>query len=346
MAEPFAETLLRWYETEGRQLPWRQTRDPYAIWVSEIILQQTRVAQGMDYYLRFMKRFPTVELLAAADEDEVLRLWQGLGYYSRARNMRRAAQQIVAMGGFPRDYQQIRSLCGIGDYTASAIASFAFDAPLAVVDGNVYRVLSRYFAIETPIDTTAGQREYKTLAQKLLPLSHPATYNQAIMDFGALQCTPQNPVCETCPLNTSCLALAQRKVSQLPRKAHSTKVRHRYFTYLFLFSPRRRVLLQRRPAGDIWQGLYQLPLIETETALSEDEVRRSVPALECRPVVSGLVHQLTHQRLHADCYLLRVASEDDVTIEGKWVELSSLDHYAMPRLLTTIMERAVTLCLP
>ena len=342
MAEPFAETLLEWYDRHGRQLPWRQTRDPYRIWVSEIILQQTRVAQGMDYYRRFVERFPTVEHLARASEDDVLRQWQGLGYYSRARNMHEAARSIVDIGGFPRDYATIRSLRGIGEYTAAAIASLAFDEPYAVVDGNVYRVLSRYFAIDTPIDTTAGQRQFRQLAQSMLDVLHPARYNQAIMDFGAIQCTPLNPDCTACPLADSCLSLAGGRVSLLPRKERSTKVRDRFFTYLFIRDVNRHeVLIQRRPAGDIWQGLYQLPLLETDAPLTEDAVAQRVGLPPVRQTVRGMLHQLSHQRLHADCYLFEVQQACDVNIEGKWVPASSLGDYAMPRLLTLILEKTL-----
>ena len=200
----FQLAILRWYEENGRSLPWRETRDPYAIWLSEVILQQTRIAQGTDYWHRFMRRWPTVELLAAATEDEVLKEWQGLGYYSRARNLHAAARQIVANGGFPRTYEGIRALKGVGDYTASAIASIAFGLSHAAVDGNVYRVLSRYFGISTPINSTGGKKEFQQLDDELLPHDKAGTWNQAMMDFGALQCTPQSPRCLLCPLQESC----------------------------------------------------------------------------------------------------------------------------------------------
>lgn len=338
MSEPFSQILLRWYAAEGRQLPWRSTRDPYLIWVSEIVLQQTRVSQGLDYYRRFVDRFPSVEHLARASEDEVLRMWQGLGYYSRARNMHAAAQRICEMGAFPGDYETIRSLPGIGDYTAAAIASFAFDAPYAVVDGNVYRVLSRYFAIETPMDSTVGRREYKALASEMLDKDNSAQYNQAIMDFGAIVCTPQHPSCSSCPLADSCLALAKGAVLSYPRKERAVRVRDRFFTYL-LFSLEGRILLQRRPPGDIWQGLYQLPLIETDTPLSEDALAIRVGRPASRLIVTGKIHQLSHQRLHADCYEFDVLSAEEVKFEGIWVEESRLEDYAMPRLLLDILER-------
>ena len=206
MTHPFSRALLDWYAEHGRELPWRETADPYRIWISEIILQQTRVAQGYDYYLRFVERFPTVETLAAATEDEVLHRWEGLGYYSRARNLHAAAQQIVALGAFPRDYAGVRALKGVGDYTAAAICSFSYGLPTAVVDGNVYRVLARYFAIDTPIDVAAGKKEFAQLAASLLVPERAADYNQAIMDFGSVPCTPRAPRCLVCPLVESCAA--------------------------------------------------------------------------------------------------------------------------------------------
>lgn len=214
----FAHTILTWYDSHRRELPWRNISDAYRIWVSEIILQQTRVAQGYDYYLRFIDAFPTVEALAEAPEDQVLLLWQGLGYYSRARNLHAAARQIVEQGGFPTDYPGVRALKGVGDYTAAAICSFAYDLPCAVVDGNVYRVLSRYFGIDTPIDTGKGKKYFAALAAELLPSQQTADYNQGLMDFGALQCVPSSPRCENCPLADSCVALASGQVDQLPIK--------------------------------------------------------------------------------------------------------------------------------
>ena len=220
----FAPTLLSWFRDNGRDLPWRQTRDPYAIWLSEIILQQTRIEQGLPYWQRFIERWPTVEALAAATEDEVLREWQGLGYYSRARNLHTAARQIVALGVFPTTIEGIKSLKGVGDYTAAAIGSIAFDLPVAVVDGNVYRVLSRHFGISTPINSTEGKREFAALAQSLLPAQQASSFNQAMMDFGALQCTPSKPLCLQCPLQDSCVAFLEGCVAELPVKLKTLKV--------------------------------------------------------------------------------------------------------------------------
>lgn len=339
MNEIFTQGIEKWYHQNGRHLPWRETREPYCIWISEIILQQTRVAQGMDYYHRFLERFPKVEDLAAASEDEVMKVWQGLGYYSRARNLHAAAQQIVEMGHFPDTYEEIRRLRGVGDYTAAAIASISFGLPRAVLDGNVYRVLSRYLGLDTPIDTSSGQKMFRALADEMLDAAHPALYNQAIMDFGALQCTPQNPLCMYCPLQESCVALAEGKVNMLPIKSHKTKVRDRYFSYLYIETKDGEVLIQRRGAGDIWQGLYQLPLIEsTEGPVPCDEMAKKYPG--CTLAVQGMTHQLSHQLLHAECYHFIVSDRtQDILPEGQWVKRDELENFAMPRLLLRIIEK-------
>ena len=270
-----ADILLDWYAREGRDLPWRRTRDPYRIWLSEVILQQTRVAQGMEYYFRFTERFPDAASLAAAPEDEVLKLWQGLGYYSRARNLHAAARQVVERfgGRFPVALDEVRSLRGVGDYTAAAFCSAAYDAPCAVVDGNVYRVLARLFDLDAPIDSTAGKRAFAELAQSQLDTARPGRYNQAIMDFGALQCTPSSPRCETCPLSGRCLALAAGTIATRPVKQGKTKVRDRWFNYLHLSSGD-HTLLRRREGRDIWQGLYEFPLIETDGPVELPELVR------------------------------------------------------------------------
>ena len=225
----FAQVLLDWYSRHGRDLPWRQTRDPYAIWLSEIILQQTRISQGTAYWERFMSEYPTVEALASASEDEVLKLWQGLGYYSRARNLHHAAKQLVHLGYFPKSLDEIRKLKGVGEYTAAAIAAFAFDNPVAAVDGNFYRVLARVFGIDTPINSTAGKKLFKALAEQVV--THPEV-NAAIMDFGAMQCTPQNPDCVTCPIVDQCDAVRQGRVDELPVKLKTVKVKTRRMTYV------------------------------------------------------------------------------------------------------------------
>jgi A/G-specific adenine glycosylase len=257
MRDPvFAETLLRWYGENGRDLPWRRTRDPYAIWLSEIILQQTRIAQGMAYWERFMARFPSVDDLAAASEDEVLRLWEGLGYYSRARNLHAAAKQIVSLGGFPTTLEGIRALKGVGDYTAAAIGSIAFDLPAAVVDGNVYRALARYYGIATPVGTTQAKKEFTALAQALLPEDRAAAFNQAMMDFGAIQCTPAAPDCSVCPLAPHCDALRTGRIGLLPVKKAPTPVKTRLLDYIYIRC-NGFTAIRRRGPGDIWQGLWE-----------------------------------------------------------------------------------------
>lgn len=336
-----ADILLDWYAREGRDLPWRRTRDPYRIWLSEVILQQTRVAQGTEYYLRFTERFPDVASLAAAPEDEVLKLWQGLGYYSRARNLHAAARQVVERfgGRFPVALEEVRSLRGVGDYTAAAICSAAYDAPCAVVDGNVYRVLARLFDLDAPIDSTAGKRAFAELAQSQLDTAHPGRYNQAIMDFGALRCIPSSPRCEACPLAGRCLALAAGTVAARPVKQSKTKVRDRWFNYLHISSGD-RTLLRRREGRDIWQGLYEFPLIETEGPAE-------LPELVCLPQFRELLgdvpwhlvcsiplpkHQLSHQTLHAVVHRIETLSLTPAAA-AMAVPTAALGDYAVPRLI-------------
>lgn len=337
----FTPRIEAWYEQNGRKLPWRDTHDPYRIWISEIILQQTRVAQGYDYYVRFLERFPNVESLAQAHEDEVLCQWQGLGYYSRARNLHAAAQQIASGGGFPQTFDEIKCLRGVGDYTAAAIASFAYDEPCAVVDGNVYRVLSRYLGVDTPIDTARGQKEFRALAKEMLDERKPALYNQAIMDFGALVCTPKSPACDSCPLVDTCSAFALGTQEALPVKSHKTQVRNRYFTYLYVTDSKGRLLLHRRGDGDIWQGLYELPLMETlDTLPSADEMEQIYPGCICK--VRSLVHLLSHQRLHAQCYSLPCGEipHEPFSIDESclWIYPAELENFALPKLLLNILS--------
>ena len=321
----FTETILHWYADNGRDLPWRRTRDPYAVWLSEIILQQTRVTQGWAYWERFMDRFPTVDDLAAAPEDEVMRLWQGLGYYSRARNLHTAAKQIVAMGGFPDTLEGIRSLKGVGDYTAAAIGSIAFGLPAAVVDGNVYRVLARYFGIATPVGTTEAKKEFTALANRLLPTDAPAAFNQGMMDFGATCCTPVNPACLTCPLQPSCQAFRDGRIDLLPVKKEAAKPVERHLTYVFVRVDG-FVAIHRRGSGDIWQGLWE-PWLTDE-----------VPA-DARLLVEGFKHQLTHRTLFADFYLWEPSTRPALPEGYRWIEEAELDRYAKPRLFELMLER-------
>ena len=318
----FSQTILAWYAENGRDLPWRRTRDPYAVWLSEIILQQTRIAQGTAYWERFMHRFPTVQDLADATEDEVLRLWEGLGYYSRARNLYAAAKQIVEMGAFPDTLEGIRSLKGVGDYTAAAIGSICFDLPAAVVDGNVYRVLARHFGIATPVGTTEAKKEFTALAQRLLPEDQAGTFNQGMMDFGALQCTPQNPACLTCPLQPTCNAFRTGRVELLPVKKPATAVQERHFNYIYV-RYQGQTAIRRRGAGDIWQGLYE-PLVMPE----------SIGQL----IKSGVRHQLTHRLLIADFYLWEPKERPELPEGYFWVKETELDNYAKPRLFVLMIE--------
>ena len=318
----FSQTILAWYAENGRDLPWRRTRDPYAVWLSEIILQQTRIAQGTAYWERFMHRFPTVQDLADATEDEVLRLWEGLGYYSRARNLHAAAKQIVEMGAFPDTLEGIRSLKGVGDYTAAAIGSICFDLPAAVVDGNVYRVLARHFGIATPVGTTEAKKEFTALAQRLLPENQAGAFNQGMMDFGALQCTPQNPACLTCPLQPTCNAFRTGRVELLPVKKPATAVQERHFNYIYV-RYQGQTAIRRRGAGDIWQGLYE-PLVMTEPI--------------GKIIKSGVRHQLTHRLLMADFYLWEPQERPELPEGYFWVKETELDNYAKPRLFVLMTE--------
>ena len=326
----FTTTILQWFQANGRTLPWRETRDPYAIWLSEIILQQTRIEQGRPYWQRFMQRWPTVEALANATEDEVLREWQGLGYYSRARNLHTAAKQIVARGGFPTTLEGIKALKGIGDYTAAAIGSIAFDLPAAVVDGNVYRVLSRYFGIDTPINTTVGKKEFTELAQDLLlPALNregkgAGLFNQAMMDFGATQCTPSSPNCPSCPLADSCVALREGRISELPVKQNTLKIKERHLTYVYIRC-KGQTALHRRPAGDIWQGLYE-PWLAEEVPCGAVLLRQRVK------------HVLTHRILYADFYLWDPAERPSLPEDYFWIPEADIDNYGVPRLIEIMLE--------
>lgn len=339
---PFTERIQKWYDENKRDLPWRNTKNPYHIWISEIILQQTQVVQGLGYYCRFIETFPTVETLANAPLEQVLKVWQGLGYYSRARNLHEAAQQIVASGSFPSNYDAIRSLKGVGDYTASAIASFAFGLCTATVDGNVYRVLSRYFGIDLPIDKGEGQRYFKALASELIDCDTPARFNQAVMEFGALYCTPKGYNCTNCPLNEGCIAASQGNVDQLPYKAGKIKMRKRYFHYIFIVLSDGRMLLFQRKAKDIWQGLFEPYLVETPSSLYEPDAVMKQLSHQGNLVILSEVkkHILSHQHLFTTFYTLTsnspVTDEQWLTIFSKTantIATTSFEQYAVPRLI-------------
>ena len=320
----FTTTILEWFKENGRALPWRETRDPYAIWLSEIILQQTRIEQGRPYWERFMKRWPTVEALAHATEDEVLREWQGLGYYSRARNVHTAAQQIVERGGFPTTLEGIKALKGVGDYTAAAIGSIAFNLPAAVVDGNVYRVLARHYDIETPINTTEGKKEFTQLAQSLLPPQEASAFNQAMMDFGAIQCTPVSPRCEQCPLAESCVAFREGRIDILPVKQKTLKVKERQLTYIYIRC-NDYTALHRRPAGDIWQGLYE-PWLTDQVPQGAVLQRQRVK------------HVLTHRILYADFWLWETEERPQLPDDYFWIKEEEVGNYGVPRLIEILLE--------
>ena len=341
----FSKTLLGWYAEHKRDLPWRNCTDPYRIWISEIILQQTRVVQGYAYFLRFVERFPDVRSLASASEDEVMKYWQGLGYYSRARNLHAAARSM--QGVFPTSYEGVRALKGVGDYTAAAICSFAYGMPYAVVDGNVYRVLARYFGIDTPIDSTEGKKMFAALADRLLDRSCPADYNQALMDFGAVQCTPQAPDCLFCPLAAGCQARARGQVQQLPVKQHKTKTTNRYFNYIYVRMGA-YTLLQKRTEDDIWKNLFELPLLETERDWSVEEFLAS-PQLHSllaegespvfRPLQRGVRHVLSHRVLYANFYEA-LLPEGSASFPGCLrVRVDDLENYAVPRLVQAFLEK-------
>lgn len=327
----FANTIISWFQENGRALPWRETKDPYAIWLSEIILQQTRIAQGWEYWERFMAQYPKVEDLAAASEDDVLRLWQGLGYYSRARNLHAAAKQIVALGKFPDTLEDIKALKGVGDYTAAAIGSFAFDIPAAVVDGNVYRVLSRYFGIDTPINSTQGKKEFAALAQSLIPASDAAAYNQGMMDFGAIQCTPQSPKCLLCPLAEICVALREGRVEELPVKLKTLKVQTRRLAYIYIRC-NGEIAIHRRGEGDIWQGLWEPYNVSDLSALPTFDAPLVLKAKDVK-------HVLTHRILLADFYLLETKKRPLLPDDYIWIKESEISEYGIPRLIEILLEK-------
>jgi len=336
----FSKKLILWYLEHKRELPWRLTKEPYCIWLSEIILQQTRVAQGLPYYNTFLSVFPTIKELANAPEEKVLKLWQGLGYYSRARNLHATAKYISEElnGVFPSNYNDLLKLKGVGDYTASAIASICFQEPTAVVDGNVYRVLARFFGVSTPINSTDGIKEFKTLAQELLPSQDFGTYNQAIMEFGARQCKPQNPDCDSCILKNHCVSLQKNQVSKLPLKLKKNKIKKRYFNYLVPLSEEQKTLLQQRTGKEIWKQLYEFPLIETanEIGIKELEVLEDFKIISKKHSFSSVVlyndnsiiHKLSHQHLYTRFWIVETSK---TIVDGVFYE--EINKYPVPVLI-------------
>jgi len=337
------QNLLTWYHQNKRDLPWRSTRNPYKIWLSEIILQQTRVDQGLNYFLKFVDEFPTIKILAEASQEQILKLWQGLGYYSRARNMHQTAKIIHfdLNGKFPENSTDLQKLIGIGPYTAAAIASFAFNEAVAVLDGNVFRVLSRIFNESTPINSHSGKKLFANLAQEFLNPLDPSAHNQAIMELGALICKPQNPDCPNCPLQSICLAYQNKTFKNLPVKEKKLKVKSRYLYYLF-FEFNGRSLLRKRVSGDIWEGLFDLPCIDSDFSLDEIEIIKRISDLAPhQPKIEkiySLKHQLTHRTLFAEYYKIELINEIQTIQDCFWVDLPMLKSFPASRLFEKFQQ--------
>lgn len=346
----FAADIIEWYKLHKRDLPWRNTRDPYIIWLSEIILQQTRVEQGMPYFNRFVEKYPTVSDFANAKEEEILKLWQGLGYYSRGRNMHKTAKMVMEdhSGYFPSNYDNLIKLKGIGEYTAAAISSFSANEAKAVVDGNVFRLLSRYFGIEIPINSQKGKKIFTELANELLDKTRAAEFNQAIMEFGSLQCKPKNPDCFSCPLQIGCDARKTNRIHELPIKNKTQKSRDRYFNYI-LAKKGEKILLNKRGSGDIWENLYELPLFETNSSCPAEELIKSDDFLNCfgknvqiKSISKPVKHVLSHQKLHTNFIAIEHFSEDFM-LNKEWfyVDRNELDQFAQPKLIFYFLENFV-----
>lgn len=338
----FSSKILAWYNQHKRDLPWRTDNNPYSVWLSEVILQQTRVDQGTPYYLRFKDQYPTLEKLANASEDEVLKLWQGLGYYSRARNMLSAARTIQnEMGGeFPTSSKELKKLKGVGDYTASAIASICHNEAVAVVDGNVYRVLARYFGEALPINSTEGIKVFRELAHAVMDKNHPGDYNQGLMEFGSLQCTPKNPNCESCPLNESCRAYGTQRIAEFPVKLKKTKVLTKHFNYIVFIDQNGNTVLEQRTGNGIWKGLYEFPLLETDSMASEQQLRSYLKELSyvneyqlSRYNEEPIKHKLSHRLLLTHFWIVEL----NYPIE-KAVEKSQLTNFAVPVLIANFLK--------
>lgn len=338
----FSEKIIGWYSQNKRDLPWRNSTDPYQIWLSEIILQQTRVDQGLSYYNKFIEQHPTIDSLANAPEKDILNLWQGLGYYSRARNLHFTAKHISKeyKGVFPNEYNEILSLKGVGEYTAAAISSFAYNLSYPVIDGNVYRVLSRIFGVENPIDSNEGKKVFKKLAAELIDDKNPATYNQAIMEFGALQCTPKKPNCEDCPFRLECYALKNELISVLPKKEKKIKQRNRYFNYLIIMDDD-NIYMKERREKDIWIGLFDFPLLETTKQLdSFNQINATFKEYNLKLISRSEVekHILSHQKIYATFWL--VSSDKKEKIKSKFTEISlkEINNYPVPKLIENYLN--------
>lgn len=342
-----ADHLIGWYSENGRDLPWRQTNNPYIIWLSEIILQQTRVEQGMPYFYKFVETYPTVKDFAQADEEELLRLWQGLGYYSRVRNMHKAAKAVMAEfdGVFPSKYEDVIKLTGVGEYTAAAISSFSINQKEAVLDGNVFRVLARYFGIDTAINSTVGKKQFLALANQVISEKHPGLYNQAIMDFGATVCKPKAPDCENCVLRLECFALASGLVASLPVKTKGKASRNRYFNY-FVIEKDGDYLFTKRADDDVWANMYEFPLIETDTEIEISELQQMevykahFEGVEIMPMGPPIKHILSHQNIYARFY--RVVDDKRLVKKNpswNYYNSDNLDKLAKHKLIFSFINK-------
>lgn len=341
----FSRKLIHWYLEHKRNLPWRKTKDPYFIWLSEVILQQTRVAQGLPYYLKFVEKYPDVHHLANASEDEILKTWQGLGYYSRARNLHAAAKYVSKErnGVFPNTHRDLIRLKGVGDYTASAIGSICFNIPEAVVDGNVFRVLSRIFGISTPINIGAGQKEFKSLAQRLIDEKQPGVFNQALMEFGSLQCVPKNPDCAVCIFKNECVAFQTGKIEELPVKIKSKPVRKRYFNYLIPISPKKSTLLQQRKKNDIWEKLFEFPLLESEKRMTKTQLLKNSDFLKFHQLwevqsvslfnPKSVIHKLSHQHIDTRFWILNIQESPE-----EFIAFENVKDFAVPVLIENFIN--------
>jgi len=342
----FSSKIIKWYSQHKRELPWRNTNDPYKIWLSEIILQQTQVKQGLPYYQKFIKTFPSVLKLANANEEEVLKLWQGLGYYSRARNLHFAAKQIHQAGFFPKEYKDIITLKGVGEYTAAAIASFAFKLPHAVVDGNVFRLLSRFYGIDTPIDTSKGKRQFSEIAQILLVKKEPDTHNQAIMEFGSQMCKPKQPNCNSCPLRDECVAFANNTIHLLPVKKGKVKVKTVFFEYFF-FKMNGYTLVNKRANDGIWQNMYEFPLIttndlkNTEEILNHNQFESWVKGIEfIIESISEFKHILSHRKINARFWEIKCQNILPASKFQK-IKIETIDKLAVSRLIEKFIQAKI-----
>ena len=336
----FSNEIIAWYENNKRDLPWRKTKDPYLIWLSEIILQQTRVDQGLSYYLKFSSTYPNVKSIAEAEENQILNLWQGLGYYSRARNMHFTAKYICnnLNGVFPSNYKELLTLKGIGEYTAAAISSFCYNEKKAVVDGNVFRVLSRYYGINSPIDTNAGKKDFTILANELICEKNPGNHNQAIMEFGALLCKPKNPSCNICNLASSCIAFNKNEISKLPVKSKKIKQKKRHLNY-FVITDGETLYVEQRNKKDIWEKLYQFPVIETKDEVFETPENSISNQLTLELIdVRSLKHILSHQIIFGKFWLFKSSKNIDLKNNVKCVKIKDIDNYAVPKLVENYLN--------